>query len=258
MSVLNLLRALARRWVVVLIGLALTAVGCLGVLQTVGTQYQASSQVVLLLPPEASGLATPSNPFLNMQTGQVTLASMLAGNVSTPDVARTLAGAGHDAEYDVAVLPGAGPIMQVTTTSTDAEAAVATRDAVMKEIDTQLAQLQKRAEVPPRQLISGDRVAVSAGAEALGGSRIRALGAAAAAGLLATLLLALGVDRLLGSRGGPVLGGARGARDGKGPSDDDAAADDDEEGKPPRVAPARLGAAARARNRGDEPSRRVG
>ncbi|WP_166389565.1 hypothetical protein [Nocardioides ochotonae] len=257
MSVVNLLRALARRWVVVLIGLALTAVGCFGVLQTVGTQYQASSQVVLLLPPEASGPATPSNPFLNLQAGQVTLASMLAGNVSTPDVARTLAGAGHDAEYDVAVLPGAGPIMQITTTSTDPAAAISTRDAVMKEIDTQLAQLQKRAEVPPRQLISGDRVAVSSGAEALGGSRIRALGAAAAVGLLATLLLALGVDRLLGSRGGPALGGARGARRGDGARDDDPAVDGEEE-SPERVAPARLGAAARARNRGDEPSRRVG
>ncbi|WP_166136639.1 YveK family protein [Nocardioides ochotonae] len=257
MSVLNLLRALARRWVVVLIGLALTAAACVGVLQTVGTQYQASSQVVLLLPPEASGPATPSNPFLNLQAGQVTLASMLAGNVSTPDVARTLAGAGHDAEYDVAVLPGAGPIMQVTTTSTDPEAAISTRDAVMKEIDTQLAQLQKRAEVPPRQLISGDRVAVSAGAEALGGSRIRALGAAAAAGLLATLLLALGVDRLLGSRGAPAVGGARGTRRGDGGRGDEPAVDGEEE-SPERVTPARLSAAARARDRGDEPSRRVG
>ncbi|MQW74786.1 hypothetical protein GHK92_02775 [Nocardioides sp. dk4132] len=260
MSVVNLLSALARRWVVVLIGVGLTAVGCYQVLQTVGTQHQASSQVVLLLPPEASGLATPSNPFLNMQNGQVTLASMLAGTVSTADVNRRLVEDGNDAEYDVAVVPGAGPILQVTTTSTDPAAALATRNAVMKEIDTQLARLQKQADVPPRQLISGQRVAVSADAEVLGGSRIRALGATAAAGLLVTLLLALGLDRLLGSRGGPALGGARAAREGGRPTDsagDDAEADAPAT-EPVRAAPSRVGGAARARNGGDQRSRRVG
>ncbi|WP_122816527.1 hypothetical protein [Nocardioides pantholopis] len=200
MSLLNLLTVLARRWVVVLIGLALTAAGCYQVLQIVDTQYQASSQMVLLLPPEASGTESPTNPFLNVQSGQETVASLVAGNVATPDVRRALAKAGHTAEYDVAVLPGAGPILVITSNDDDPGNAVATRDAVMAEIDTQLAALQDRTQVPERQVLSGDRTAVSARAEALGGSRIRALAGAAAAGLLATLLATLLLDRVLTRR----------------------------------------------------------
>ncbi|NPC97941.1 hypothetical protein [Nocardioides sp. zg-DK7169] len=264
---MNLLSAMARRWVVVLIGLGLTAVGCWQVAQLVGTQYQASSQLVLLLPPQASGVSTPTNPFLNMQAGQVTVASLLAGNVSTPDVRRTLAGAGADAEYDVALVPGAGPIMQVTSTSTDAEKAVETRNAVMKEIDAQLARMQARANVPPRQLIEGDRSGVSDGAEELTGSRIRALGGTAAVGLLLTLLVALGLDRLWGGGGGTGLPGTRADRGRRGTDpvdgagvDADGVPDEDEQGD--AAAAGRRPASwprvdAEARSPGDKRSRRA-
>lgn len=191
----DLLGALLRQWIVVGTGLVLTLGGAYFTVQNVPTQYQASGQLLFLLPSEATGASTPTNPYLNLQDGLTTAATLVAGDLMTLDEARSLTKAGHRSAYSASVAPGAGPLLVITAVDTDPEAALATRDAVMDRVDERLANMQREAAVPERQLIHTSPSAVGSRAEALRGSKIRALAVVLAVGLFATLLVALGFDR---------------------------------------------------------------
>lgn len=200
MHLTDALTVLLRRWVVVLLGVLLTGGACYAVVKYVEPDYQASGQMLLLLPPEASGDSTPTSPFLNFQTGMTTAGSLIAGRVATKDAQRALAEAGNDAEYAVALAPDAGPLLLITAKDKDPEVALKTRDAVMSRIATDLADIQVTARVPKKQLITAQITSTSEHAEVLPGSRMRALAGAAGAGLLLTLLLAFGTDRIANLR----------------------------------------------------------
>jgi len=201
MNLVDALLLLARRWLVVILGLAATAAACYQVSEVVGPDYQASSEVLFLLPPDSTGVETPSNPLLNTPEGLLTTASLIAGNVSTKDAERALAAQGATAEYAIALVPGAGPLLVITAKDKSPRVALATRDAVMTRVGAELDLLQAEKRVPARQLISASTSSVSSRAEVLPGSRLRAVGGTAGAGLLLTLMLAFAVDRLLRRRG---------------------------------------------------------
>lgn len=197
MYLMDALTVLARRWYVVLVGMLVMAGGTAAVFAYVPTAYQSSGQMVLLLPPGASGTEEPVNPYLNLQTGLTTAASLVAGAASTKDVAKEMEALGMDAEYAVAVVPGTGPLITVTAKDSDPALATATRDAVMAWIDVELQRIQAEVDVPARQYISATRSSVSRTAEALPGSKLRALAALMAVVGLLTLAFTFGVDRLL-------------------------------------------------------------
>lgn len=197
MYLIDALSVLFRRWYVVLAGVVLMAAGAAAVFAYVPTAYQSSGQMLLLLPPGASGTDKPVNPYLNLQSGLTTSASLVSGAVSTKDVRRELADQGFDAEYAVAVVPGTGPLMTITAKDQDPELTVATRDAVMSWIDEELARIQEEVDVPRDQFIRATRSSVSSGAEVLPGSKLRALvGLAVLVGIL-TLAATFMLDRLL-------------------------------------------------------------
>ena len=49
---------------------------------------------MLLLPADATGAATPTNPFLNLQPGLTITASLIAGAVSTKETQRDMVATG--------------------------------------------------------------------------------------------------------------------------------------------------------------------
>lgn len=200
MYLVDALTVLARRWYVVLAGVLIMAGGTAAVFAYVPTTYQSSGQMVLLLPPEASGTGEPVNPYLNLQTGLTTAASLVSGAASTKDVAKEMAEEGFDAEYAVAVVPGTGPLITVTAKDSDPRLATATRDAMMAWIDVELRRIQEEVDVPRAQYISATRSSVSRTAEALPGSKLRALAAMVAVVGMLTLVATFGFDRLLGRR----------------------------------------------------------
>jgi uncharacterized protein involved in exopolysaccharide biosynthesis len=88
------LAVLVRRWYVVLIcGIAVTG-GLFLAVKQVPTQYQASGEVLLLLPPAATGKGTPSNPYLNLQPGLTTMATITASELNSKPVHREFVKAG--------------------------------------------------------------------------------------------------------------------------------------------------------------------
>jgi hypothetical protein len=104
----------------------------------VPTEYQASGQLILLLPSTMVADEPPINPYLNLPEELTTTASLLASGVMTKDSQRALAGDGFESEYDVAVLPGVGPVLIITSTDTDPAEAIATRDEVMSRLQDEL------------------------------------------------------------------------------------------------------------------------
>ena len=85
----------------------------------------------------------------------------------------------------------------ITAKDSDPAVATATRDAMMAWVDQELQRIQDEVDVPQAQYISATRSSVSRTAEALPGSKLRALAALAAVVGLLTLVLTFGLDRLL-------------------------------------------------------------
>ncbi len=194
------IRILLRRWYVVLAGLLLILAASGAAVALVPTDYQASGQVLLLLPADATGVATPTNPYLNLQSGLTVTASLIAGNVTTKDAQRDMVANGFTSDYAVALNPGTGPLLIVTAEDNDTDAAVATRDEVIRRLARELERIQLEESVPTSQIIHSRTDSVGTQAEALPGSKIRALAIVAAVGLVLTTIVAFIADRALLAR----------------------------------------------------------
>src|SRR3954471_4306565 len=127
MDFLDFLRVLARRWYVVVAGIFAMVLTAVAVIVWVPTQYQSSGQLLLLLPPTASGKSTPTNPYLNLADGLTTTASLVSSQVSSKETHRQVVSRGYTGEYSVSVLPDAGPLIVVTATDSDPAKALRTR-----------------------------------------------------------------------------------------------------------------------------------
>lgn len=207
MYFIDVLRLLWRQWVVVLLGIIFLAGGVFGVMRYVPTEHQAMGQLILLLPADSAAPPNPpTNPYLNLPPEMTTTASLLAGSMMTRDSARDLAAQGFDSEYDVAVVPGAGPVIVVTTKDTDPAACLATRDEIIKQLEIELARIQDEVGVPDRQLITARPSSVGQIAEALPGAKVRALAVLGAMLGTLTLVVAFLRDR---RRGRTVLSTAK-------------------------------------------------
>jgi hypothetical protein len=206
----DFLGVLTRRWVVFCLGMVAVAYVGWHVLTTVKSDYQASGEMVLLLPPDVA--VHPTNPYLNLPDGLSTVASLTAADVMSEDTQHELAQRGLIAEYDVALVPGTGPLLVITTEDKDPDQAVTTRDAVLAEINSRIARLQGGLDLPERQVISSRSFNVGRHAEVLPGSRLRALAGAAGAGVLLVLMITFGLDRALARRGPSSEGPGRDCR----------------------------------------------
>lgn len=195
MDFVESLRVLLRRWRVLLVGIIAIAAAAAGAIVAIPTNYQAAGQLVLLLPAQSTGAATPTNPYLNLEPGLTITASLIAATLSTKDAARSLETTGFTSEYSIGLNPGAGPILEISAEDNDPVMAVRTRDEVIKRLQEELARIQQAVNAPQRQLISARTNSMPNVAEALPGSKIRALAAIGGVGMVVTLLIAFMRDR---------------------------------------------------------------
>ncbi len=206
MDFIDALKLLARQWVVLGIGILLTSGVAFTASQAVPPQYQASGQLLLLLKPEATGEGTPTNPYLNLEGSLTTMAALIASTVSTEAAQQSLEESGFDAEMSVALQPGTGPVITVTTADTDAAMALGTRDEVISRMQDDLQGLQDDAGAPDRQRIQSRTIATPETVARLSGSKLRVLAGLYVLGGLLTLVVATLRDRrrqvLANGRGG--------------------------------------------------------
>lgn len=227
MFVGDVFRVLARRWFI--FGVGLLATGYLGwwVVHHVGTDYQASGQLVFLLPPEAAGVGTPSNPYLNLPHDLNTVAALAAGHVMGHDGVLGLSERGFTAEFDVALAPGTGPLLVITTKAKDPAMAMETRNAVLAEITQKVADMQSGLGIPEGRIITVQEANLSSQAQVLPGSRLRALAGSVGAAVLTLLLLVFSLDRAVSLRPGgrPQRGGSYGGPNDPSPGPTDSVTD---------------------------------
>lgn len=188
-------KVLVRRWVVLVIGLGLTALIGGVAITLVSTNHQASGEVLLLPPSEPVPDGGRFNPYLNLPSGVTFTASLVAGTVTSRDSQRDMSDNGFKSAYSVAVVPGSGPLILITVEDTDPAVALATRDELIRRIGAELARIQEVEDVPTDQLIVARNFGVSAKAEVLAGSRIRALAMVVALGTVLTAIAVFAVER---------------------------------------------------------------
>lgn len=196
MDLIDAVRVMLRQWRVLAIGIVVVVLAAVAAIFVVPTRYQATGQLVMLLPPQSTGNATPTNPFLNLEPGLTITASLIAATLTTKDSARTLEAAGFSSEYTIALNPGNGPVLEISVEDTDGAMAVRTRDEVISRLDQELTRIQLAENAPQRQVIHARPNSVANVAEPLPGSKIRALAVIGALGAVLTLFIAFVRDRL--------------------------------------------------------------
>jgi hypothetical protein len=122
-------------------------------------------------------------------------ASLVASTITTKETQNQIQGQGLSADYAVALLPGAGPVLQVTVKDSQPERAVATRNRVMELMEAELLRIQKSESVPDRHLIHARANSAPNAADVLPGSKIRALAGIGGLGGVLTLMIAFALDR---------------------------------------------------------------
>jgi hypothetical protein len=190
----DVIKVLLRRWYVVLVGMVGVAGALFYAFTSVPTQYQATGQVLVLLPPEATGPENPTNPYMNLSPGLVTTATIIAEQLNNNTNHASVEEAGFTSEYALGVVPDTGPLLVITVKDTDPAEAEATLAEVVDRVGVQLKRMQENLDIPENQLMYTRRNDTNAGAEALPGSKIRAAGVLGGGGVVLTIIAAFVVD----------------------------------------------------------------
>lgn len=199
MSLLNVRRALTRRWYVVLLGLLLTVGGAVMVARLVPAQHELTADV-LLIPPKSEVAAAGENPYLNLN-GLENMSGIVARAVTSTDAADQLLNAGHASDYTVEqdqTTPG--PVLLVTVDDQSLQGAKDSLTAVLDLIPVQLRSLQEMVATPPKAFITSTVIKQDVVGKTVRTSQLRALVGTVGGGLAMTVLLAMGLDALLRSR----------------------------------------------------------
>lgn len=191
--------SLARRWYLVVVGLAVTAFACVGAARAVPATFEAEANLVLL--PPASTVEPDGNPYLYLG-GLGQAVELLARSVSSNEVTeKVLGGAPVGTSYAVAPDPTAsGPILLITAEAHSSEASLATLQSVLEAVPANLDELQADLDVPVPSRITSMPLVVDDRSLPVRKAQVRALVAAAVVGTVGTVLGVGFVDGLLLSR----------------------------------------------------------
>jgi hypothetical protein len=202
-------RVLIRRWYIVVLGLLATVALCYAATVFVPVSYEATADV-LLLPPKVNTIAKagatattqPDNPFLALG-GLDTVSAVLSKTLSDRATQLTVQQAGGTGTFTVVQdLTAGGPVLLVTVTASTPAATLRTLAAVTGVVPLALARLQTTSGVPANALIRSKVITRDNIAQPVRKSQLRAMMAAAAAGLGGTVLLTALVDGYLARRRG--------------------------------------------------------
>ncbi|MFB6612117.1 hypothetical protein ACFCVO_17470 [Agromyces sp. NPDC056379] len=195
MVVTDFLRALGRRWYVLIVGLIATA--WLGYVAVDMTPPEYTARGLVLLLPSQDVVGQGGNPFLAM--GDLGLpASILAAYFQSSSVQAEVAEVSPDAKYSVAIEASTrGPLMSIDVTDMSADGALTTLDYLAAAIPSNLARLQQEVGAPPESTVTSMPLTMDSEATEHTDGTVRILIVAVAVGLLATVTLTFTIDRLI-------------------------------------------------------------
>jgi hypothetical protein len=196
--VLEVLRALGRRWYVVFVGLLLTSGLAYGVFRESPPDYYARGLVLLL--PSQSAVGKGGNPFLQL-SGLEQPAGILVAYFSSAPAREEVQALSPTAEYQVGIEDSTrGPVIAVDVTATSAQETLATLDHLIGRIPEELARLQRQVAAPPDAAIGSMALTVDKRAEVDRADMLRMMIAALVVGIVGTGVLSFSVDSLVQRR----------------------------------------------------------
>ncbi|KAA9106483.1 hypothetical protein [Microbacterium rhizomatis] len=198
MILIDFLRALGRRWYVLVVGLVLTVALAVGAYVITPPEYTARGLIILL--PSEEAVANGGNPFLaldNLDLPARILVSYFQSESAQTDVANVAA----EATYVVSIEESTrGPIIAIDVKDVSAAGALSTLNYIAGEVPSNLARLQTEVSAPPASFVRSTPLTMDTIAKEDLSGTIRVVVAAAAAGLVVSLIVAFLVDRVrLGS-----------------------------------------------------------
>lgn len=205
---LDVIRALGRRWYVVVVGLLLTAAMTFGAYQLSPPEYNARALVVLL--PPKSDLGKGGNPFL-LLSGLEQPASILSAYFSSAPAHAEVEKVSPTADFTVALDDSTrGPVILVDVTDHSSSDTLRVLDYLLGRIPEQLASLQEEVGARPGAVVSSMPLVVDRQPKADVSGTLRLMIAALVGGLVATSISAYGLDGLMRRRAS-AKGSARAA-----------------------------------------------
>lgn len=194
MDFAKLVRALLRRWLILVIGIVISGGAAYAVYRYTPRTYEGTSQVMLLLPPTGGSADVTISPFLNLPAGLSTLARVLTLPPATPEYRASMAASGFDATYSLSVQPQ-NPIVTFTVEDRDPVRVLRTRDELMRRFAADLDEIQTTEKVPRRQW-AHVRVLVSSNeVTSRSGDGFRNAAGVGVAGALLTLMVVVLLER---------------------------------------------------------------
>lgn len=201
MDLSELLRAVGRRWYVLILGLLLVAGSVVFTLRYVPLTYDAKSSI-LLLPPNSS-TEEDWNPFLDLG-GLDLVAGVLGKSLTDSDSVQSIVPPGSTSEYTVEMDASvSGSVLEIAASGVDPEAAFSTLDAVVDLATTRLDDLQSSAGAPQSSHVQLMVITNNTVAQPNAGTLLRTLIVVVGGGLAVTLLLTIAIDSAIRRRRPP-------------------------------------------------------
>lgn len=192
--VLEVIRALARRWYIILVGLLLTAGLVYGAYVSNPPEYQARG-LVLLLPSEAA-VGKGGNPFL-LLSGLEQPAGIVVAYFSSATAQAEVKAVSPTAAYQVAIDDSTrGPVISVDVTADSAQETLVTLNHIVAQIPVELTSLQRQVDAPTNAVIGSMALTVDKKAAVARAGTLRALIAALVVGLVGTGVAGVSFDSL--------------------------------------------------------------
>jgi hypothetical protein len=193
--VFEVVRALGRRWYVVLAGLVLTCGLVYGAYGASPPEYHARGLVLLL--PSESAVGKGGNPFL-LLSGLEQPAGILVAYFSSTAAQGEVRAVSPTAEYQVAIEDSTrGPVIAVDVTTKNSDETLTTLRFLLGQIPRELTRLQQQVSAPANAAIGSMTLTVDQETQTNRAGTLRMMIAALVVGLVATGLAADAVDSLI-------------------------------------------------------------
>ena len=196
--VLDVMRALGRRWYVVLAGLLLTAGLVFGAYKASPPEYNARALVLVI--PSKAGLGKGGNPLLQL-TGLEQPASIVSAYFASAPALAEVAQLSPTAEFEVALDASTrGPVIAVDVTDKTAADTLKVLDYLLTRIPTELQRLQQEADARNGTFVGTMLLVADREAKLDIHGTLRITIAALVVGLVGTGISAFAIDGLMQRR----------------------------------------------------------
>lgn len=199
MDLVQLFRALGRRWYAVLAGLIVITAGAFLTFRYVPVTYDAKASL-LLIPPTKTVVESNGNPFLNLG-GLNVVAGVLSLNLTDSTTVKLIAPPSSKATYTVSpdqTIPGS--VLDIAVSARNPQQALDILTSVESLATVRLAQLQDQVSAPQDSQARIMTITNNDKATPNISSLSRALIVVIAAGIVLTFLLTISLDTILRRR----------------------------------------------------------